>query len=101
MTERPRHPVRDWLHRRANSPRQNFAWLLSGFGLFALGLLLVGIGQYGFGDSYAGELIALAGLILIGGGIILAAVGYLSLSVFRILSFLDDDKNDRTTPPGH
>ncbi|MBV1789768.1 hypothetical protein KQ940_17065 [Marinobacterium sp. D7] len=81
--------IRDWLHTRANSPRQNFSLLLTGFSLFALGLTLVGAGQYLLPPGLNAELIALTGLILIGGGIILAAFGYLSLSVLRILSFLD------------
>lgn len=81
--------IRRWLHRRANNPRQNFALLLAGFSLFALGLVLVGIAQYGLAAGLLAELTALAGLLLIGGGILLAAVGYLSLSVLRIISFLD------------
>ncbi|KEA64729.1 hypothetical protein ADIMK_1182 [Marinobacterium lacunae] len=81
--------IRQWLHARADNPRQNFTFLLTGFSLFALGLALVGAGQYLFAPGIDGELVALAGLILIGGGIILAAVGYLSLSVLRIFSILD------------
>ncbi|GGC05276.1 hypothetical protein GCM10011352_34310 [Marinobacterium zhoushanense] len=81
--------IREWLHTRADSPRQNFTLLLSGFSLFTLGLALVGAGQYLFPPGLNAELIALGGLILIGGGIILASFGYLSLSVLRILSFLD------------
>lgn len=92
--------LRRWLHRRATQPQQNFSLLLSGFALFALGLLLVGSAQYGLRDSLQGELVALGGLILIGGGIILAAIGYLSLSVLRIFSFLDNN-DDRPAPPRH
>lgn len=83
--------IRQWLHARADSPQQNFSLLLTGFGLFALGLILVGTGQYLFTPGMGAELVALLGLILIGGGIILAAFGYISLSVLRILSFLDKD----------
>jgi len=83
--------IRQLLHARAENPRQNFALLLTGFGLFALGLLLIGTGQYLFPPGMNAELVALAGLIVIGGGIILAAIGYLSLSVLRILSFLDKE----------
>lgn len=81
--------MRQWLHHRANQPQQNFNLLLSGFSLFALGITLVGIAQYGFAPGLLAELTALAGLLLIGGGILLAAIGYLSLSILRILSFLD------------
>lgn len=81
--------IREWLHKRANSPRENFSLLLSGFGVFALGLALVTAGQYLMPTGLNAELAALAGLILIGVGIILAAAGYLSLSILRIFSFLD------------
>jgi hypothetical protein len=65
-----------------------------GFALFTLGLLLVGAAQYGLTNGLVAELLALAGLLLLGSGIILAAVGYISLSVLRIIRFLDDDSDE-------
>jgi hypothetical protein len=82
--------IRQWLHRRARNPQQNFALLLIGFALFALGILLIGIAQYALTAGLLAELIALSGLLLIGTGILVATLGYLSLSLLRIISFLDD-----------
>ncbi|QEW07663.1 hypothetical protein [Nitrincola iocasae] len=88
------HPLRQYLRKRADQPRENFMLLLSGFGIFMLGLLTIGIAQFLLPGSLMAELVALFGLVLLGGGIILAAIGYLSLSVLRILRFLDSD-NDK------
>ncbi|KGK43075.1 hypothetical protein LH51_02995 [Nitrincola sp. A-D6] len=80
-----------YLRKRADQPRENFMLLLSGFGIFMLGLLAIGTAQFLLPDSLGAELLALFGLVLLGGGIIVAAIGYLSLSVLRILRFLDSD----------
>lgn len=85
------HALRRYLRKRADQPRENFMLLLSGFGIFMLGLLTLGTAQYLLPGSLIAELIALIGLLILGGGIILAAIGYLSLSVLRILRFLDSD----------
>ncbi|MBT00290.1 MAG: hypothetical protein CMI01_16685 [Oceanospirillaceae bacterium] len=86
--------IRQWIRSRADNPRQNFGLLVMGFALFTLGLLLVGAAQYGLTNGLVAELLALAGLLLLGSGIILAAVGYISLSVLRIIRFLDDDSDE-------
>lgn len=89
--------IRRQLHRRADNPRENFIWLLCGFSLFMLGLMVISIAQFLLTDSVTAELVALLGLIFMisGGG--LAIAGYLGLSVLRILRFLDsdDDKPSR------
>ncbi|WP_246187816.1 hypothetical protein [Nitrincola alkalisediminis] len=72
--------------------------LLIGFGVFMLGLLIIGYAQYFIWHDLAAELVALAGLILLIGGMILAAIGYISLSVLRILRFLDSDDDNTNTP---
>lgn len=83
--------IRQWLHHRARNPRQNFTLLLVGFALFTLGFVLVVSAQHALSSSgLLSELVALAGLIVIGAGIIIAAIGYLSLSLLRIISFLDN-----------
>lgn len=74
---------------QADRVQQNLIWLLSGFGLCVLGLVLILLAEYLFGQSLQQELLALLGIILMAGGLILAAAGYLSLSLLRVLRFLD------------
>ena len=83
-----------WLKRRAENPQQNLLLLGIGFVVFFAGILLLGIAEYALKSSLAQEILALLGLIIIGVGIILAAIGYLSLSVLRVLRFMMKDKND-------
>ena len=83
-----------WLKRRAENPQQNLLLLGIGFVVFFAGILLLGIAEYALKSSLAQEVLALLGLIIIGVGIILAAIGYLSLSVLRVLRFMMKDKND-------
>lgn len=87
----PIRTLRQYLRKRADQPRENFMLLLSGFGIFMLGLLAIAVAQFLLSGSLIAELVALMGLLLLGGGIILASIGYLSLSVLRILRFLDTD----------
>ncbi|EXJ12099.1 hypothetical protein [Nitrincola nitratireducens] len=90
--------LKNLLKRRADNPKENFMLLLIGFGVFMLGLLIIGYAQYFIWHDLAAELVALAGLILLIGGMILAAIGYISLSVLRILRFLDSDDDNTNTP---
>lgn len=83
-----------WLKKRADNPQQNLLMLGIGFVVFFAGILLLGIAEYALKSSLAQEILALLGLIIIGVGIILAAIGYLSLSVLRVLRFMMKDKND-------
>lgn len=85
--------IRRWLLTRADHPRQNLSLLLAGFGLFAPGLGLVLFAEFLLGDGWQRELLALLGLILVGAGSILAAFGYLCLSLLRLYRFLNDDRN--------
>lgn len=91
--------IRRWLHNRAANPRQNFLFIVSGFLMFAVGVACILFAQYGLHDSFSAELTALCGLILAGGGSILTLLGYISLSVLRIFSFLDSDNDERNSPP--
>lgn len=83
-----------WLKKRAENQQQNLLLLGIGFVVFFAGILLLGIAEYALKSSLAQEVLALLGLIIIGVGIILAAIGYLSLSVLRVLRFMMKDKND-------
>ena len=82
------------LIKQADNFQQNLLLLLSGFGLCMLGILLVTIAEFLFGQSLQQELVALLGILLIVVGILLAAAGYISLSVLRLFRLLvsDDDK---------
>ncbi|UTW11585.1 hypothetical protein [Marinobacterium rhizophilum] len=85
--------IKQWLLRRANKPQQNLLLLLLGFGLFAPGIGLIVAAEFLLAASWQQELLALLGLILSGAGSILAAAGYLSLSLLRLYRFLNDDRN--------
>ncbi len=83
------------LVKQADNVQQNLIWLLSGFGLCMLGLFLVVMAEFLFGQSLKQELVALLGLIMVVAGILLAATGYISLSLLRIFRFLqNEDKQD-------
>jgi len=91
--------LRHWLRQRAQNPQQNLRLLISGAGLFFTGLGGIALAQYNLPPGLRAELLALAGLILILSGSILALVGYLSLSVLRIWHILDDDDEQHRDPP--
>lgn len=86
--------LRNWLYKRADNPQQNLVILGIGFAVFFFGFVVLGTAEYALESSLAQELVALLGLIIIGAGIILAAFGYLSLSILRILRIMFKDKND-------
>ncbi|GGO86809.1 hypothetical protein GCM10011348_38560 [Marinobacterium nitratireducens] len=88
-----RPDLKRWLLRRADSPRQNLNLLLGGFTLFSAGAAVLLLAEYLIGDSWQRELLALGGLILAGAGSILAAVGYLCLSLLRLFRFFNDDRH--------
>lgn len=88
-----RQAVKRWLLHRADKPRQNLLLLLLGFGIFAPGIGLVTLAEFLLAPSWQQELLALLGLILGVAGSILAAAGYLGLSLLRLYRFLNDDRN--------
>ncbi|MBA4503162.1 hypothetical protein [Marinobacterium marinum] len=89
------------LRQRAQDPRGNLRTLLSGAFLFFSGLGGIMMAQYGLSSGLKAELLALAGLILMVAGSILALLGYLSLSLLRIWHLLDNDDEQRNPPPRH
>ncbi|MBR9828282.1 MAG: hypothetical protein GYB41_06535 [Oceanospirillales bacterium] len=89
------------LRERAQDPRGNLRLLLSGAFLFFTGLGSIMLAQHALPAGLKAEFLALAGLILLGLGSILALFGYLSLSLLRIWHFLDDDDEQRNPPPRH
>ena len=83
------------LIKQADNYQQNLIWLLSGFGLCMLGILLVTIAEFVFVQSLQQELLALLGIIFIVVGVLLAAAGYISLSLLRLIRFLITDKDKK------
>lgn len=85
-----------WLERllkQADNVQQNLTWLLAGFTSCMLGLLLIIMAEYLFGQSLTQELVALLGLGLVGIGVLVAVAGYIGLSLLRIVRFLIKDKD--------
>lgn len=89
------------LRQRAQDPKGNLRTLMSGALLFFSGLGGLMMAQHGLPPGLKAELLALAGLILMIAGSILALLGYLSLSLLRIWHLLDDDDEQRDPPPRH
>jgi hypothetical protein len=84
------------LVKQADNFQQNLILLISGFGLCMLGILLITIAEFLFGQSLQQELDALLGMALVAIGILLALTGYISLSILRIFRFLiSDDKESK------
>lgn len=87
--------VKRRLIQQADNFQQNLILLLSGFSLCMLGILLVTIAEFLFGQSLQQELVALLGIVLIVMGIVLAVVGYISLSLLRLFRFLVNDEDKK------
>lgn len=82
------------LLKQADKVQQNLMLLLIGFATCLLGLLMVLMAEYWFGQSLQQEIVALFGLILVGVGVIIAATGYISLSLLRLMKFIQKDRDD-------
>ncbi len=91
--------LKAWLYNRTNDPKRDLKILGLGFVTFFVGLILLGGAEYLLKSSVSQEIIALLGLIILGAGIILAAFGYISLSLLRIIRLISDNRNDRDTTP--
>ena len=86
--------LKKWLYQQADNPKQNLTILGIGFVVFFVGVLILVTTEFALKSSLSQEILALIGLIILCTGIILAAFGYLSLSVLRIIRFISDDKHD-------
>ncbi|MBM6551655.1 hypothetical protein [Marinomonas ostreistagni] len=82
-----------FIHRLAlklgKNPRLALMKLIQGGLLFAFGVLMIFVANNLVVDSLQREIIALAGLVLAGAGVIWSLVGYLSMSVLRIYHMLN------------
>lgn len=84
--------VRRWLRQRATKDRENLRLFVAGACGFFLGLGMVILSDRLMQPSAGQEAIALIGLIIAVIGGFCAALGYLALSILRLIRLLD--KND-------
>lgn len=87
-------PLKNKLHKLAlklgNNPKLAFARLLQGGLVFLFGSLILIISERMINDSVQQELVALLGIIVAGAGLLLALLGYLSMSVLRIYHMINN-----------
>ncbi|NQZ29758.1 MAG: hypothetical protein HRU06_00705 [Oceanospirillaceae bacterium] len=83
------------LQRQAVNTRQNLTFILIGFALSLLGIGLVMGGEFLVDGEFYRELVALAGVIIIGTGCLLAIIGYLSMSLLKIFYVITRDDEDK------
>lgn len=86
--------IKAMLLRQTDNPRRNLNWVISGAILFFCGMGLVFYAEKQLSSSVAQELIALVGLACLLIGAILAASGYISLSLLRIFRFIYHESDD-------
>ena len=79
-----------WIQRQANNHKQNLQRLITGAGLFFVGCGLIVFAENVLPSSIEQELLAIAATALCVVGAGLALVGYLSLSILRLISFFND-----------
>jgi len=80
-----------WIIDQSIRTGDNFALLVKGSYLFALGMMVMVWTNKLAEPSLQAELITLAGLIVLIFGIIVSLRGYMALSVFRILRYFLDE----------
>ncbi|MFC3680317.1 hypothetical protein [Bacterioplanoides pacificum] len=83
--------LRHWLMQRARNDRANLRLFVTGAALFFGGLGILLYAEQRLLASLTQELIAAAGLLFAACGAVLATLGYLALSLLRILRFISDD----------
>ena len=79
------------LQQQAVKTQQNLSLILIGFFMSLLGIGLVMGGEFLVYNILHRELVALAGVIIIGIGCLLALVGYLSMSLLKIFYVITKD----------
>lgn len=82
------------LLKRAEDPRKNLLMFGAGTLMFFAGCGLLIWANQKIPDSLTQEWIALAGLAIAALGALIASVGYISLSLLRIIRFMQSDKPD-------
>ncbi|MCF7981596.1 MAG: hypothetical protein K9K86_06395 [Pseudomonadales bacterium] len=87
----PSSRVMVWLHRRGENQKQNFLLLIIGAGTFFFGAGIIIWADNSIAPSVEQEIIALAGTLLSLTGVLTALLGYLGLSLFRLIKFFHTD----------
>ncbi|MFK4752664.1 hypothetical protein [Oceanobacter antarcticus] len=83
-----------WMLRRAKMERANLGLFVAGATFFFLGGSIIYAANLRLADSVGQELITLFGLLIAAGGAISATLGYIALSVFRLMRHSrKDDSN--------
>lgn len=90
-------PIKNWLdarpkklRARGQNQKNNLLWFLWGAGLFFSGAALIVFAEQAMPSSIKQELIATAGLLLLITGGVSALIGYLGMSLFRLIAFFTD-----------
>lgn len=78
--------VRQWLVERAGKDRENLRLFVTGAALFFAGMGLIVMAQKWLLPSLQQELVSLLGLALAIAGGVCATLGYIALSVLRIMT---------------
>ena len=86
--------LKNKLHKLAlklgNNPKLAFARLLQGGLIFLFGSLILILSERMISDSIQQELMAILGIIVAAVGILLALLGYLSMSVLRLYHIINN-----------
>lgn len=79
------------LKKQLKEERLNVRWLLMGASVFFIGMGLIYYSEHFLSSSLQQEMVALGGLLLLGCGALVAAVGYSLVLLNRLGIFNDDD----------
>ncbi|WP_108124614.1 hypothetical protein [Saccharospirillum mangrovi] len=86
-----------WLRRQTESPRRSLKQFTTGGFIFCAGMMIVVLTNSLVAPGLNQEVISLIGLVFIYAGGLYALVGYLALSVFRVLLFILEPASDSST----
>lgn len=87
----PPNRILAWLLKRGDDHRKNLQLLITGAGLFFSGAGIIIWANNAMASSVEQELIALFGLLFCIAGCLTALLGYLGLSLFRLIRFFNDE----------
>ena len=82
------------LQKQAVNTQQNLSFILIGFACSLVGIGLVMGGEFLVSGLLQREIVALAGIIIVAIGCLLAITGYLSMSILKIFYVITRDDED-------